>query len=138
MFIELFFFLFLFSCYFCSVDDCVVWITSGHCNQSSSKLFYEGWIIASMHQCYLQCRQVLFLLLFLAHTVSLYLWNVRLYASSWVFLFTGPFVEFLLLFTLRIVLSILQEEQLKFLSLWWDFYVVWFWEVFLFSLGFLF
>ena len=56
-----------------------------------------------------------------------YLWDIRPYALSWVFLFCAPFVEVLLLSSLRMVPNILQEEQLWYLPLWWDFcYEVWF------------
>ena len=69
-------------------------------------------VVLSMYRRYLQCRRVLFLFLFLTHTPSLcHLWYIRPYASSRVFLFSGPFEEFLLSSTLRIVLSILQEGQ---------------------------
>ena len=61
-----------------------------------------------------------------------HLWDVRPYASLWVFLFSGPFVEvFSSIF--RMFPSILREGQPKCLSLWWDFYhIVWFQEVFSF------
>ena len=63
----------------------------------------------------------------------------RPYASSWVFLYSGPFVEVLLWSTLRIVRSILRRGQPRYLSLWWDFcHVFWFRVVFSFSWGILF
>ena len=73
---QLFFFLLSFSAYFCSVDACVVSIVSGHCNQSSSMLFY----VVSSH-----CIDALMLswtlLLLLIHTICLrHLWGVRFYA----------------------------------------------------------
>ena len=70
MYIQLFFFLFLFSCYFCSVDAWVVSIISGRCNQSSSILFKCSLRVVSMHQRHLQCQQVLFFLHFLTYSVS--------------------------------------------------------------------
>ena len=55
------------------------------------------------------------------------------------FFFSDPFVEILLSFILKMVPSILGGEQPRYLSLWWDFcYVVWFQTVFLFSWGHLF
>ena len=61
------------------------------------------------------------------------------YASSWVFLFSCPFVGVLLWSTLRMVPSILQGGQLRYLSLWWDFcYVVGFQVVSSFCWGILF
>ena len=39
MSLESFFFSFLFSVYFCSVDACVICIVSSRCNQSSSEFF---------------------------------------------------------------------------------------------------
>ena len=47
--------------------------------------------------------------------------NVRLYASLWVFLFSGPLVGVLLWSTLRMIPSILRGVQPRYLSLWWDF-----------------
>ena len=46
-------------------------------------------VVLPMYWPYLQCWRFLFLLLFLTHIVCLYhLWDVRRYASSWVFLFS--------------------------------------------------
>ena len=92
-------------------------------------------VIISMYQRYLKCWWVFFLLLFWTHRVCLcHFWDVRPYALSCVFLFTSPFVEILLLSTLRMVSSILQEEQPKYLSLWGDFcYKAWFQVVLSFS-----
>ena len=51
----------------------------------------------------------LFLLLFLTHIICLYhLWNIKLYASSLVFLFGGQFVKVFSSSTLRFILSILR------------------------------
>ena len=53
-----------------------------------------------------------FPLLFLTHTVCLrHLWDVRPYVSSWVFLFSSPFVEVLFGMSLRMAPSILQGRQ---------------------------
>ena len=61
--------------------------------------------------------------------------DVRPCASSWVLLFSVPFVE-VLSSTLRTVPSILRGVEPRYLSLWWDCcYVVWFQIVFSFSLG---
>ena len=48
MSIQLFFFLFLFSSYVCSVDACVVRIVFGICNHSSSAYFY---VVFLTYQC---------------------------------------------------------------------------------------
>ena len=134
MSIQLFSVLFLFSGYFCSVDACVVCIVSDGCNQSSSSLVYV--IFESLYQCIDAIKNdgdsFFFFLTYIVCPCCL--WHVRPYASSWVFLFSGPFVEFLLWSILRIVPSILRVGQLRYLSLWWDFcYVLWFRVVFSFS-----
>ena len=66
-----------------------------------------------MHRHYLECWQVLFLLLLLTHTVCLrHLWGVRPYALSLVFSFTDSFVLVLLLkSTLNLVPSNLRVGQ---------------------------
>ena len=88
-------------------------------------------IIVSIYRHYIQCWRYLFLLLFLIHRASLYhLWDVRKYASSWVFLFSGSFVKFLPTSTSRMLPSILQRGQPSCSSVWWDFC---FREVFSFS-----
>ena len=94
----------------------------------------------SMHQPCLECWEVLFLILFLTHTLYLrYLGDVRPDASPWVFLFSCPFVRVLPWSILRMVPNILGGGQPRYLSFWWDFcYVVWFRVVFLFSWGILF
>ena len=51
-------------------------------------------------------------------TRSLSIWDVRPYASSWVFLFPGSFVEVIPSFTLRMASSILRGRQPTCLSLW--------------------
>ena len=114
----------------------VLFVLSRRGNQSSPALFYAVFSsLYSMHRRYLECWQVGFLLLFLTHIVCLsHLWDVRPYASSWVFLFSGSFIEVFLSSTLRMVPSILRGGQLRYLSLWWDFcYVVWFRVVLSFS-----
>ena len=97
-------------------------------------------LVVSMHRRYLECWRVLFLFLFLTHTVCLHnLWDVKPYASSGVFLSSCLFVEVFLLPTLRMFPSILQGGQPKYLFLRWNFfYVVWFRVVFSFSWGILF
>ena len=114
------FFSFLFSFYFCSVNACVDCIVSGGSNQFFQYfyfclfvclffwVFFSILVVVSGHESYLECWCVLFLLLFLPHTVCLrHLRNVRPHATSWVFLFFGPFVEVLLSSTLRMDPSIL-------------------------------
>ena len=49
MSIQLFFVPFLFSCYFCSSDPCIVSIVSGGINLSSSTLFYV--VFESLYEC---------------------------------------------------------------------------------------
>ena len=103
---------------------------------SLSLLFlYSLRVVLSMYQRYLQCWEVLFLLLFLIHIVCPYhLLDVRPDTSSLVFSFSCPFVEVLPSFTLRMVPSILRQGQLSCLSLWWNFCnVVWFQVVSSFS-----
>ena len=92
-----------------------------------------------------------FLLLVLTHADFLcHLWGISPYASSWVFLFSGPFVEVLLSSSLRMIPSFLQGVQLwssliyiaevqpRYLYLRWDFcYIVWLQVVFSFSWGIL-
>ena len=74
-------------------------------------------VFLSMYRHYLQYWRAIFLL-FLIHTpCRCYLWDIRPYASSWVFLFSGPFVEILPSSTLRIVPSILQRVKPRCLSL---------------------
>ena len=87
-------FRFLFPCYICSVDPRVVCIVSGGCNQSSFACFLCKFrVVVSVRQRYLQCWQVLFVLLFLTHIVCYcLLWDVMSFASSLVFLFSGPLI----------------------------------------------
>ena len=50
--------------------------------------------VLSRYRRYLQFWWVLFLLLFLIHTICLrYHWDVRVYASTWVFFLYGPFLK---------------------------------------------
>ena len=117
--IQLFFFPFLFP-RFCCCSACpyIVSAVTGCCNQSFITFFNV--VFESLHPHNLQCWQVLFLLLFLTHIVCL----CQL---------SDPFVLVPSLSILRIVLSILQGELLRCLSLWWDScYRVWFQEVFSF------
>ena len=91
MFIQLFFFLFLLSSYFRSIDSHVVSIVSGGCNQFSTVLFY---VVFKPLVLIIQCWQILFLLFFSTHIVCRHhLCDVRPYASSLVFLFSGPLRE---------------------------------------------
>ena len=70
MSIQLFFFPFLFSGDFCSVDACVVCIVSGGCNQSSSDAFFCSLlVVVSIHRRCHEWSQVLFLFSFLTHTI---------------------------------------------------------------------
>ena len=79
-------------------------------------------VLVSMNPRYFQCWWVLLLFLFLALIVSPYhLSDVTPCAKSSVFLSFGLFIWVPLLSSLRMVLSILQGELLRCLSLWWDF-----------------
>ena len=64
-------------------------------------------------------RFILFIYLYIfVHTVFLcHFWDVRNYASRRVFLLSGPFVEVLCSSTLRMVRSILQKRQSRYLFL---------------------
>ena len=98
------FFPFLFSSYCYSVGLGVVSIVSGGCNQSFSVLLYRLRVVVWMHPRCLQCRQILFLLLFLIHIVCQHhLLDVMLDAWSLVFLFFGPFAYVLIWSTSRMV-----------------------------------
>ena len=81
--IQLFFLPILFSGYFCSVDAFVVCIVTGRYNRfSPALLFCSLLVVASVHCCYVEYWQVLFLLLFLTHIVCVrHLLDVRPYAS---------------------------------------------------------
>ena len=117
---------------FFSVGACFISITSGGCNQSSFVFLCNFLVVVSIHWYYRQCWCVLFLL-FLTHIVILHFLDIRPYSSSWVFLFSNPFIKVLLTSTLRIVPSILREGQSRYLSVWWKFcYVLWFRVVFRF------
>ena len=71
------FFPFLFSSYCCFIDSCVV---SGHCNQFSIAFFY---VVFEMSN---QCINTIFNAgEALSFSCLYHLWNVRSYASSWVF-----------------------------------------------------
>ena len=82
MSVQLFFFLFLFSGYFCFVDARVICIPSGGCNQSSLALFYV--VFLSLYRCFAAKE----------HTVcQRHLYDVIFRVLSWIFLFSGLFVE---------------------------------------------
>ena len=116
------FWLFLFSWCLCC---CIV---SSGCNHFSFALFK---VVVSMYRRYVECWRVIFLLLFLTHTVCrCHLCILRPFASSWVFLFSSPFVE-VLTSTLKMVPSILRGGQFSYLSPWC--YLAWFPAVFSFS-----
>ena len=129
--IQLFFFSFLFTSCYCSVNSCVVYVVTGCWNLCS---FSYLWVIVMMYHRNLLCWQVIFLF-FSTHIVCLYHFSdAKLDASSLVFLFSGSCVEVLPSPTSRMVLSILQRGQFRCLSFWWDFCnVVLFWIVFSFS-----
>ena len=111
------YFRFLFAGYFCSADACVDSIVSDRCNQPFSKPFLCILQVVSMHQRYLESWRILFLLSMTCAIYLCHLCDIRPYESSWVFLFSGLFVDVLLSSPLRIVPSILPEGQL----FWWDF-----------------
>ena len=104
--VELFFFPFLFSNHFCSVDACVAYIVYGRCNSSSLALFYE--VFLSLYRCIDVILNVgkSSYYFFTWHLQTVYFIFVRSYASSLVLLFSRPFVGVLLCFTLRMVPSI--------------------------------
>ena len=121
MSIQLLFFPFLFSSYYYSVDPCVACIFSGLCNQS---FFPQYW------------RDLFLFLFFTLEVCHYHLLDVRPYASSGIFLFSGRFVEVLPSSTLRMVPGILRGGQFRCLFLWRDFcYIVWCWVVFSFCWG---
>ena len=92
-------------------------------------------VVVSIYWHYLECWRDLLFLIFLARIVCLcYLTDVRLYDSSLLFSFYGPFDEVLLSSTSRMVPSVSRGGQPRCLSPWWDFCnKVWFWVVFSFS-----
>ena len=70
---------FFFSDYFCSVDSCVICIVSCRCKPVFHRPFLcRPLVVVSIYWCYyLKCWQVLFLLLFLIHTVCLrHFWDI--------------------------------------------------------------
>ena len=91
---------------------------------SHSRFLCSLLLVVSLYRRYLEYCCVLTLLLFLIHTICLLLlWDLRPFASSWLFLFSSPFVESLLSSTLIIVPSIFR----LYLLIWWDSWnVVWF------------
>ena len=126
--IQLSFFPFLFSGYFCSVDACVVCIVFGRCNPSSWTFYLC--VFVSMLRRDLQCWRVLFTPFLGANSLSpssqrwkalyivmnfLLFWSITL-CSSLDTLKNGP--EYLIMGT----------------AIWWDFYfIVWLRVVFSFS-----
>ena len=93
MSIQLFFFPFLFSGYFCSIDPCVVSTVSGGCNQSSLVIFYV--VFESLYRCInaiFNAGKLIFLLLYLIYIICRrHLCDVRSNTSSLV-LFSGLIV----------------------------------------------
>ena len=136
IFIQMFFFSFLFSYYYCSIVVCVV---SGRYNWLFFALFLCSLRVVWMYRQQYYCWRVFFLL-FLEHIVCVrHLWDVRQYALSWVFWFSGQFVDLLPSSTFKMFPSILQWGQPMCFSLWWDFcYIVQFRIVFSFSWDILF
>ena len=83
---KLFFFPFLFVCYCCLVDPCVVSIFSCHCNYTFFALFY------AVFKSSCRCIDTIFFPLFLTHTVGLcHFLDAMPYASLIIFLFWRPF-----------------------------------------------
>ena len=114
MSIELFFFSLLFFTYFRSDDPRVVSITSGGCNQSSSALFYV--VLESLCRC-VNARKSSSSFFYWLIVSQRHLWDEKSYASSLVFLFSGPFVWVLLWSSTRMDPSILRWGQSSYLSL---------------------
>ena len=115
--IELIFYSFLFSSYCCSVDAFAVCVFSGCRSLSFIALFYV--FLESSYRC-------IHAILNIGESSSSFfswyinrrchLWDVRPHTSSWVFLFSGPFVEVLLLYWLVwcSFLVLLRESFLNF------------------------
>ena len=105
--VQLFFFSFLFSTNCCSVDS---WFAFFFFLVPVTSLY--SLVILSMYRLYLHCWRVFFLLLFFAHSVCpRHLWDVRPYASLWVFLFSYPFFEVLFSYTLKRILQCYTTTQ---------------------------
>ena len=84
--------------------------------------FFLFRVLVLMHPRNLQYWWVLFLLLFLTHTMCLYYHSdVRFRALSSNFLSSGPLVWVFPLSFLRMISSILQRRLLRWAFLWWDF-----------------
>ena len=100
--------------------------------QSFSVLFYA--VFYSLHRCIdAVLNTCKFSSSALKHTVCIRLfWDVRPYAS-WVFLFSGPFVEILLWSTLRMVPSKMSRTALIFIHFKGSLLLLWFRIVFSFS-----
>ena len=130
-----------FSSHFCFLDIIVPWrlllfVMFPVTVFSLSLLFICSLLdVLFRYRYYIQSWGMLFLLLFLRHIHCLcHFLDVKPYALSGVFLFPGPFVKVLLVSTLRMIPSILQVGQPKYLSLWLNFcYIIWFRLVFSFS-----
>ena len=103
--IQLFFFPFLFSGYFCSVDECVVNIVSVGCNQSFFALFYV--VFELLYRCidgiFNAGESCSSFFSWHIQICLLHLLGVMLYASSLVYLFSGSFDEVVHSSTLRMV-----------------------------------
>ena len=101
-----------------------------HCiDTSESSSFFFSWHMQSVYiisGILIGCLIVLHLNKMLSKLLH-YLWDVRLYISSWVLLFSDPFIEVLPWSILRIVPSILHRGQARHWTLWWDLcYLLWF------------
>ena len=115
---------FLFSGY-CIVNHCVVCVVSGLSNFNIC--FFFNVVFKSSYRCMdTKACESFFFFLFMTHIVYLcHFSDIRLYAPSLVFLFSGPFMEVLPPFTLRIVSRISRGGEPWCLSRWWDFcYIV--------------
>ena len=97
---------YLYSCfsshfYFLVIFVLLILVLSVYCFWSLYLVFLCSFlcslrVVLSMYQRYLQCWWVIFLLLFLTfRTWICHFWDVRLYASSWVFFFSDSIVEVL-------------------------------------------
>ena len=112
--IQLFFFPFLFSSYCCFVDPCVICVVSGRCNSYFFALFYVIFKLSN------RCIDTIFNAgKFSSSFFSWHCWvchcflkDVKLYASSLVFLFSNPFVEVLPLSSLLLLLFESSSHQL--------------------------
>ena len=97
VFLHIFVFKLFLFCWFSCYLYCFWWVYSVFVRAC----VYNLQVFVSMHLHYLQCLQVLFLPLFLTHTICL--WDVEPYASPLAFLFSGPFVQVLPSSTLKLI-----------------------------------